>query len=159
MKRNASLNLLYPPFLFRLIKGVKAARAAGFPIHVFESYRSPERQSELYAQGRTAPGRIVTRARPGRTWHNYGIAADLVLFIDGKWTWEHEDMYVKAAPYLEACGLQWQGRSTKFVELVHYQLPVETSIYEIESLYKTDGMLAVWEKFNERYGDAELWKS
>jgi peptidoglycan L-alanyl-D-glutamate endopeptidase CwlK len=159
MKRETSLNLLYPPFLYRLLKGVKAARAAGIPLHVFESYRSPARQQWLYEQGRSREGRIVTRARAGRSWHNYGIATDLVLVIDGKWTWEHEDLYVRAAPYLEACGLQWQGRSKKFVELVHYQLPVEISIYEVEAIYKTDGLLGVWQKFNDRYGDGELWKS
>ena len=158
MKRTATLNLLYPPFLYRLIKGVKAANKAGIPLAVFESYRSHERQAYLYAQGRTRDGAIITRARAGRSWHQYGIAADLVLIVDGRWTWEHEELYVKAGPFLEKCGLQWLGRDPKRFELVHYQLPIDLSVYEVESIYRSGGMLAVWQRFNDRYGDKELWK-
>ena len=157
--RISSLNLLYPPFLYRLINGVKACRLAGIDLHVFESYRTLERQAYLYEQGRSRLGRIVTRARAGRSWHNYGIAADLVLKVNGNWTWEPEELYVKAAPLLESCGLQWQGRSKKFVELVHYQLPFELSIYEAEEIYKDKGLIGVWEKYNTRYGDQDLWKN
>lgn len=41
-------------------------------------------QDKLYAQGRTAPGPVVTNARGGESWHNYGMAVDVVLIIDGK---------------------------------------------------------------------------
>jgi peptidoglycan L-alanyl-D-glutamate endopeptidase CwlK len=159
MSRLSTTNLLYPPFARRLVKGLKAANAAGIPLEIFETYRTFERQGELYAQGRSAPGKIVTRARSGRSWHNYGIATDLVLKIDGKWSWEHEHLYVKAAPYLESCGLQWLGREPKFMELVHYQLPVELSIYEVEALYRDKGLIAFWMELNKRYGDKDLWTS
>jgi peptidoglycan L-alanyl-D-glutamate endopeptidase CwlK len=39
-------------------------------------------QAELYAQGRTKPGKIVTWAKPGYSWHNYGLAFDIVLIVD-----------------------------------------------------------------------------
>ena len=39
-------------------------------------------QDALFAQGRTKPGRIVTNARSGRSWHNYGMAIDIVLLVD-----------------------------------------------------------------------------
>ena len=159
MKRLSTLNLLYPPFIHRLVKGVKAAQAAGIPLHVFESFRTIERQASLYEQGRTKPGNIVTRARGGRSWHNYGIAADLVLVIDGKWSWDHHDLYVKGAPYLEAQGIHWAGRDKKAFELCHYQLPFDESIYEVEELYKKGGLVGVWSKFNSRYGDKEIWKN
>lgn len=159
MKRITSLNLLYPPFLFRLMRGLKAANEDGIPLQPFETLRTPERQSYLYAKGRTTEGSIVTRARAGRSWHQYGIAADLVLIIDGKWSWDHHHLYVKAAPYFESQGLKWLGRNSKFVELVHYQLPIDDSIYQIESIHKNQGILGVWDKFNLRYGDKDLWKN
>jgi peptidoglycan L-alanyl-D-glutamate endopeptidase CwlK len=39
-------------------------------------------QDALFAQGRTKPGSIVTNARSGRSWHNYGMAIDIVLLVD-----------------------------------------------------------------------------
>jgi hypothetical protein len=55
---------------------------------VFESVRTPERQAWLYAQGRTRPGKQITKAEPWDSYHQYGLAADIVPFIDGKFTWE-----------------------------------------------------------------------
>lgn len=43
----------------------------GHPIFVTECWRSRDRQSALYAQGRTAPGLIVTNAQPGTSKHEY----------------------------------------------------------------------------------------
>lgn len=39
-------------------------------------------QDALYAQGRTTEGKIVTKAKGGQSWHNYGLAIDVVLLID-----------------------------------------------------------------------------
>jgi hypothetical protein len=44
-----------------------------------DGFRSSERQRALYAQGRTAPGKIVTRAVPGRSPHNYRRACHIIL--------------------------------------------------------------------------------
>lgn len=52
------------------------------PIQVFEALRDHKRQAELYAQGRTAPGPIVTNAAPGTSWHNFGFAVDVVFDAD-----------------------------------------------------------------------------
>ena len=50
----------------------KAAMAAmselGYPMFVVRTYDSLDKQSELYAQGRTTPGDIVTWTKRG--WHN-----------------------------------------------------------------------------------------
>jgi peptidoglycan L-alanyl-D-glutamate endopeptidase CwlK len=39
-------------------------------------------QDAIYAQGRTKPGRIVSNAKSGFSWHNYGLAIDIVLLHD-----------------------------------------------------------------------------
>lgn len=41
--------------------------------------RTDEQQNDLYAQGRTRPGEIVTWAKAGESWHNYGLAVDICL--------------------------------------------------------------------------------
>ena len=40
--------------------------------------RTMEEQAALYAKGRTSKGKIVTKARPGESYHNYGLAFDWV---------------------------------------------------------------------------------
>ena len=157
MQRVSSLNLLYPPFLVRFVKGLKNAQDAGFPVKEFETFRSFERQDHLYSLGRTKKGKIVTNARAGRSFHQYGIASDIAMFINGQWTWTDPKSYVAVAPYFEKEGLQWLGRKSN--DLTHYQLKVEFSIYELENIYKTENLLGVWTKLNERYGDHDIWKT
>lgn len=45
---------------------------------IYCGFRSFEEQLALFAQGRTKPGRIVTKAKPGESYHNYGVAFDWV---------------------------------------------------------------------------------
>jgi len=51
--------------------------------------RTMAEQEAIYAQGRTAPGKVVSNARPGSSAHNYGLAADLApLKKNGSIWWE-----------------------------------------------------------------------
>lgn len=52
--------------------------------------RTLAEQEALYAQGRTKPGKIVTNAKPGWSYHNYGLAVDIVMIHDkdGNGTYE-----------------------------------------------------------------------
>ena len=44
--------------------------------------RTFKEQDDLYSQGRTRPGKIVTNAKGGDSYHNYGLAIDIVLLVD-----------------------------------------------------------------------------
>ena len=44
--------------------------------------RSFKEQNDLYAIGRTKPGKRVTNAKGGQSYHNYGLALDIVLLKD-----------------------------------------------------------------------------
>ena len=48
----------------------------GLVVEIVQGLRTFAEQDELYAQGRTKPGQIVTQARGGESNHNYGLAAD-----------------------------------------------------------------------------------
>lgn len=60
----------------------RAIRAANelldLELFITESYRTPERQNELYAQGRTTPGKIVTYLKSTQSMHVQRRAFDLV---------------------------------------------------------------------------------
>lgn len=56
---------------------VSEMQKAGYPSKIVYGYRSPELQNKLYAQGRTAPGAIVTRAKAYQSPHNFHAAVDI----------------------------------------------------------------------------------
>jgi peptidoglycan L-alanyl-D-glutamate endopeptidase CwlK len=45
-------------------------------------------QDAIYAQGRTKPGKIVSNAKKGLSYHNYGLAIDIVLLVNGAASWD-----------------------------------------------------------------------
>jgi len=101
---------------------VAKAKDEGIDVLIYCTLRDFECQAELYAQGRTKPGRIVTNARPGDSWHNYGVAWDCVPLINGKAAWDDDGAYAKLGRIGEALGLEWAGRwSGKLKEKAHFQ--------------------------------------
>jgi len=152
MNRNNSYNLLYHPFRVVLIRGQELCHQAGIPIYLFEGYRSPIRQAKLYSQGRTAPGRIVTRARPFHSWHQYGLAGDMVVYRDGKWTWAPLDLYQRAGPIFKQVGLEWLGDSKTFPEYPHYQFMTEVPLSELREVRSELGVLGVWAYLDQHGG-------
>lgn len=101
---------------------LEATEQAGFPVFITSTLRTFHEQDELYAQGRTAPGAIVTNARGGRSRHNHGLAFD-VAFAKPPAT----DIFV--GPWDEVgaigrdLGLEWGGDWTGFVDRPHFQVP------------------------------------
>jgi len=71
---------------------VTAAASALAESHIFfivtQGLRTKEEQSELYAQGRTKPGKIVTWTLNSN--HISGLAVDLAPMIDGKLNWDED---------------------------------------------------------------------
>jgi peptidoglycan LD-endopeptidase CwlK len=62
------------------VRTIESMQAQGYAPYLFEGHRTMERQNSLYAQGRTAPGSVVTYVRGGGSWHNYGLAVDIVFW-------------------------------------------------------------------------------
>lgn len=87
--RSADLTLLHPLFLEAVQEVFKDLHALGIPFEPFEAVRSPERQTDLYAQGRFGQvGPVVTKAKAWESLHQYGFALDCVPRIDNVWSWD-----------------------------------------------------------------------
>lgn len=98
-------------------------RAAGIDVLIYCTYRSPEEQDELYAQGRTKPGKIVTNAKAGQSKHNVRKAFDCVPMLNGKPIWDNSDpVWQKIGEIGESCGLKWAGRWKSFREFPHFEI-------------------------------------
>lgn len=110
------INQLHPA-LRLLCKHLKAV----FPeIGFAETYRTVGEQNNLYAQGRTAPGQIVTYAR-GETFssqHQWKIAVDFYKNVSGH-AYDDESFFRKVGEEAERCGFSWGGRWTHPVDMPH----------------------------------------
>lgn len=100
---------------------VQKASAVGITIKIISGLRTYAEQDALYAQGRTAPGSIVTKARGGYSNHNFGIAFDVGVFEGNK--------YLPDSPKYKAVGalgvdlgLEWGGNWKIIVDQPHFQL-------------------------------------
>ena len=163
---NRSENLLYPPLKDLLNIGLKKARDQGMKVYLFEGFRDKERQEWLYAKGRTISGPIVTNARYGRSWHNVGLAVDLVF--DGspsrgiQWSWEGDYIkdaisdYERLGPILVSTGLDWYGDSKRFPEMPHFQLTLGMSINYAQRLLHEEGQLAIWREMDKRLAQKKV---
>ncbi|WP_160170706.1 peptidoglycan-binding protein [Luteimonas huabeiensis] len=93
----------------------------GIRLRVTQGYRSIAEQDALYAQGRTAPGDVVTNARGGSSYHNYGLAFDVVeVRPDGSVNWETD--WDAIGRIGESMGLEWGGQWTRLVDRPHFQM-------------------------------------
>lgn len=96
----------------------EAMTAAGLDFIVTCTYRSYEEQAELYAQGRTKPGRKVTWTLKSK--HCERKAFDIAMIVNGKISWNIDD-YKKAGEIGKSVGLEWGG-DWKTPDMPHFQL-------------------------------------
>ncbi|MCL2611273.1 MAG: M15 family metallopeptidase [Defluviitaleaceae bacterium] len=83
------------------------------------TYRCHNYQNYLYAQGRTAPGNIVTYAKGGESIHNFRLAFDIYQNIRGK---EYEEIFLNTAGKIwTEMGGTWGGNWTGFIDKPHFE--------------------------------------
>jgi peptidoglycan L-alanyl-D-glutamate endopeptidase CwlK len=100
-------------------------------------------QDALYAQGRTKPGAIVTNAKGGLSYHNYGQAIDIVLLINGKASWDTvkdfdgdgkadwQEVVTIFKQYGWEAGIDW-----KFRDAPHFQKTLGYSVRQLLALHQ-----------------------
>lgn len=122
MINSRKLEDLLPQVRSRVEAFLKAADEAGIDLLVTSTYRDNASQDALYAQGRTAPGRIVTNAKAGQSYHNFRCAVDVVPLRNGKPVWDTKDPVWQTVGRLgKAAGLEWAGDWKRFKEFPHFQ--------------------------------------
>lgn len=131
------------------------AKKQGIEIVITNTLRSLEEQGALFSQGRevlevvnrkrklanmipiTAEEnkKIVTKVNAGHSAHNYGLAFDFIVKVNGKCTYDRRDLFVKVGMIAETIkienySLTWGGdfdrdgdmKDEKFIDLPHVQL-------------------------------------
>ena len=82
-KRNKTTRL-HPAFRQALAQLAEVLTRRGLTALITGGFRTFAEQDILFAQGRTTPGDIVTKARGGESNHNYGLAVDMFPVLDGR---------------------------------------------------------------------------
>ena len=108
-------------------------------------------QEALYQQGRSKSGKIVTNSRAGRSYHNYGLAIDIVLLLDrdgdGKYTevsWDTKSDFdadgiadwMEVVKVFKDYGWEWGG-DWRFYDGPHFQKTLGFSIAQLLKLHTT----------------------
>jgi len=131
-RRSNTLKSLRSPFLEKLLALESIIRQREIPLIRWETFRCEDRQDMLFARG-------ASKAKWGKSAHNFGLAADYVLDTERvpvrkrAWrgrmfpdAWDNETPEALAAWENFGCaaeelGLEWGGR-WGFVDLPHVQL-------------------------------------
>ena len=131
------------PVLVDKVKGlVQKASSQGLKIRLQEGLRSFERQNELFKSGRN-----VTRARAGNSYHNYGLAIDIV-FRDknNQPSWSEEHDWLKLGKIGKDLGLKWGGDFKRISDKAHFEYHPELNLKMVKEAYRSGGLQNVWSK-------------
>ena len=102
-------------------------------LRVYEGLRTFEYQDSLYAKGRTKSGKVVTNAKGGESYHNYGLAIDVVEIKNGKAIWNNA-RWVEISECAKLLGFEWGGNWT-FKDKPHFQKTFGYTIKQLKELH------------------------
>lgn len=103
-------------------------------LRVVSCYRSFAEQNKLYSRGRSLPGPKVTNAKGGYSMHNFGLAFDICLIINGKEaSWDtirdyDEDGkadWMEVVEYLKGKGFKWGGDWKTLKDMPHFEVGID----------------------------------
>ncbi len=115
------INDLLPIVKQKCEQFISECKVNGIELIVTSVYRSVDEQNEIYAQGRTKPGNIVTNAKGGQSYHNHRVAFDVVPLVQGKAVWNNNALWSKIGGIGQRVGLEWGGSWASFPDVPHFQ--------------------------------------
>jgi len=142
----------YPTELNPIVKErtnqlVQQAAKKGIRVVITDGFRSAADQDQLYKKGRTVSGNIVTNAKGGESYHNYGLAVDFALkTTTGKIIWDMQydgnkdgksDWY-EVVDLAKNIGFTWGGDWIKFKDYPHLQMDFGLSIADLQNGERPD---------------------
>lgn len=114
------------PDLREKVEAIQVVMAAeGYDLRPLEGFRTPERQAMLLSLGSG-----VTKAGAWSSCHNYGLAVDATVYVDGLPSWDLGNPHVLAGllrfgELAEVLGLNWGGRWKAPVDYPHVEMKAD----------------------------------
>ena len=133
MINSRSMSDLKPKVAALCSEFVNRCKEQGIDVIITSTYRDAECQNALYAQGRTAPGKVVTNAKAGQSFHNWRVAFDFCPIVNGKAIWNDPSLFERCGEIGESLGLAWAGRwDGKMKEMAHMQYTNGLSLHDFQ---------------------------
>jgi peptidoglycan L-alanyl-D-glutamate endopeptidase CwlK len=147
----ARIELLHPKIrveareIYIAIYNALKGRAA---VRFTHTLRTIAEQDALYAQGRTTPGKKVTNAKGGQSYHNFGMAIDICLIIDGKEaSWDiSKDFdkdgisdWMEIVTIFKSRGWEWGGDFKSIKDAPHFQKTFGFTTTKLKTMMKGSG--------------------
>jgi peptidoglycan hydrolase-like protein with peptidoglycan-binding domain len=151
IERHNNISQLHPIVRKAAVKVYVQLQSEGLPFRIYEAFRFAERQADLYAQGRTKPGDIVTYAQPWFSYHQYGLAVDFVLFVNNDWSWNDGGDKEKLWARMHELGTQ-EGLMRLNFETPHLQITGTSSNALREGIYPPGGDKLWYDNFMKALG-------
>jgi hypothetical protein len=166
MDKRGKTKKINPLFRERLAILADLLALRGMQTLITDGLRTFAEQDELFKQGRTKPGPIVTNARGGLSNHNYGLAVDMYPVLNNRVftdvprgaSVEFRRMFHAiqdaAGEESERLGLFWGARFSGITDTPHIQLLAENDMSPAECLriFNANGrtLQPVWDEAERR---------
>lgn len=138
---------LHPLIAEKTNELIEKAADKNIQVVITETIRTMEQQEALYAQGRTVEGDIVTYARTGESYHNYGLAVDFAIKDneeDVTWDTSYDGNNNGKSDWMEVVdiakelGFEWGGDWHGFKDYPHLQITFGLSIEQLQQGKRPD---------------------
>ncbi len=130
MASNKNVDMtIRPDFKKKLDIMDRLLKKEGVEVKIVQGRRTQKQQDDLYAQGRTKPGKVVTWTRNSN--HLDGRAVDVMVIKNGKPTWDPKE-YKALERASKAAGLNWGGNFKKNKDWGHIELPKASGKYTLK---------------------------
>ncbi|WHY02659.1 M15 family metallopeptidase [Neobacillus sp. DY30] len=143
---------LHPVVKERSDQLVQQAAKIGIVVVITDGFRSIEEQNTIYEQGRTTEGNIVTNAKGGESYHNYGLAIDFALETpSGDVIWDRQydrnqngkSDWSEVVKIAKSLGFEWGGDWKGFKDYPHFQMDFGLKIADLQNGARPDESSAV----------------
>ena len=133
---------LHPVVQERTNQLVQQAAQKGISIIITDDFRSAADQDLLYAKGRSTEGNIVTHAKGGESYHNFGLAIDFAIKTSSNdviWDMKYDGNGNSVADWTEVVqlakelGFEWGGDWVRFKDYPHLQMNFGLSIADLQN--------------------------
>jgi hypothetical protein len=154
--RSESILAQVDPNLSAKVHAAAATLEPKIYLCAYSGLRTAAQQNQLWAQGRTAPGQVVTNAKAGQSNHNYGLAVDIVPYAQGdegalNWDTTSPEFTAMVAA-MKVQGLVWGGDWIHFPDYDHFQMPTippSPSPAMIADYADGENLGSIWQKAAE----------
>lgn len=120
---------------------IQQAADKGITIMITDAFRSIPEQDKLYEKGRSKNGTIVTHAKGGESYHNFGLAIDFALLTrDGRAIWDTsfdgngngKSDWMEVVGLAKSLGFEWGGDWRNFKDYPHLEMRFGLTINELQ---------------------------